>query len=395
MAMGRRRFLLGAVAVVLELAVKPVGAFARKRRRRLFAGARASAAAAAMTGFVRVSVGQPTFPASFTNGPLGANNVLPRSQTGALLGAAVGSDGFSGDAAQMALQQQRIADIGRPYDVIHSFGDPSSDSYRSGWIGQVHNLGAVPMITLQGQSPTPTLANVNSGACDTAYTTIANYLKTKPYRIMLRLFHEFNSGGFPWDVPDTATAPAFVTAFRRIVGIFQTNGASNCGFIWSPGEGGDRTIRDLCYPGDAYVDWVSPDSYNYNAVGTYTTPFHDGWTELYEMFGYPPFAGGNSTYDQYASRKPFIPAEVGSKYDTGDANHKANWYRNIQSVARTTYVPNMRGIIFFDYDVFVGEGQTWRVDEKNDETIDATTYQGFKDLAASAAWNVGVAGGAT
>ena len=88
-----------------------------------------------------------------------------------------------------------------------------------------------------------------------------------------------------------------------------------------------------------------------------------------------------------------------------NAGRKAQWYRNID--AHGYGKPDMEylhGIQFFDVNLVTTEGFDWKVDNnqtfaqkqnKADGSFDATTYQGFKDFAKAARWNVGVIGGAT
>jgi hypothetical protein len=142
------------------------------------------------------------------------------------------------------------------------------------------------------------------------------------------------------------------------------------------------------------------------------TPLHGpGWAEFREMFDYTNMGNAAvSTYSKYGGVKPFVPGESGSKYDKNgtwpgashvlDQNRKANWYRNIDAVAKEN-MPNLTGLELFD--VYVpAEYNDWMVDSNQTGgtqlprgSFDAVTYQGFKDFAASARWNAGVAGGAT
>jgi hypothetical protein len=103
--------------------------------------------------------------------------------------------------------------------------------------------------------------------------------------------------------------------------------------------------------------------------------------------------------DRWGPIKPFVVGETGSRYDSGNVNRKANWFRNIDSVA-VGHMPYLRGVAFFDFNTSSLEWQNWRVDSNQTNDMynahnlggtDATSYQGWEDLAAAANWNVGVA----
>jgi hypothetical protein len=379
------------------------------------------------------------WPDSFLAGPSGPNNILPASVDGALLG--IWYDGSESTAAgKRAGVQKRIADCGRTFDFlgVHGAG-PNGGQYGAGSEDFVHGLGSVPVMSYspgrvtKGTTNLNTMQEINNGLHDATYRDQGSYWKSLGFRIMVRLFWEFNGNWFPWSptantkandgYPNPGcTAAEWKLAFQRVVylmtgaggnsfGGIATAGATNVGIGWSPSEGQDRTIRDNCYPGDVYVDWVMPDAYNHVSTG-WDTPLHGpGWAEFREMFDYTNMGNAAvSTYSKYGGVKPFVPGESGSKYDKNgtwpgashvlDQNRKANWYRNIDAVAKEN-MPNLTGLELFD--VYVpAEYNDWMVDSNQTGgtqlprgSFDAVTYQGFKDFAASARWNAGVAGGAT
>jgi beta-mannanase len=221
---------------------------------------------------------------------------------------------------------------------------------------------------------------------------------------MVRMFPEFNLSS--WNPTD------FINAWRHIVTRMHADGATNVGFVWNPTEqadgNGTRTKINSTYPGDAYVDWISSDSYNWDKNGAYNA-CRPGWNEFSWIFNYDKTCGSYGSMErQWGPEKPFFVAETGTKYDTAgvpsghaqDPNRKKNWFINVESAALS--MPYLVGVDFFDQDVHTLEpGNNWRVDSNcagsgsncNGGSTDRNTYSGFLSMADSSQFGGGVAGG--
>jgi beta-mannanase len=257
---------------------------------------------------------------------------------------------------------------------------------------------------------------MNAGTDDQCIAAVANYLKQYPFRMMIRMMWEFDGNWFKWTPCGTyngttlagSTPTAFISAWQRVVNIFKQQGATNVGFMWNPTGGYNRTCADASYPGDAYVDWVGTEGYNADRTNVWDTPLHGGWAEMNEILNYDKLGSSIPSYlTKFGPKKPFVIGESGSKYDTAnvpsghvvDPNRKANWFRNIATVAAPNS-PYLHGIEFFDQWVDT-EYNDWHVDHNQpggtnvpEGSFDATTYQGFLDMSHAAVFNSGVAGGA-
>jgi Glycosyl hydrolase family 26 len=253
---------------------------------------------------------------------------------------------------------------------------------------------------------------MNSGAADAIWAKAANYFKTYPFPIMLRTFAEFDGPWFTYGYGyngDYYSATEFKNAWQRMVNIFRANGATNVGFWWTPqeggvfaGSGGGTTSRNMLvqyYPGDAYVDWVGADIYNVALVGRtdqYATPLHSGWASFSEIFNYTGVTsaawGGPcplvSNHDAFGPRKPFVPGETSSWYDSNYPTYKGKWFADIPAAAK-----NMRyllGIQFFDWDASHEYPlNNFMVDYP---TSNPSVYAGYKALAADPWFNTGSTG---
>lgn len=326
------------------------------------------------------------WPPSYTNGPLGAATPLPTpGHKFLVLWHLIQGHTWAQTQAEIA---QREADAGRSFSGLGlgyggggTFQGFTGCAYitpaeqREAW---VHSRGSLPVVTW---SPNATLADINAGARDGCIKAVADYFRQFPFTVMLRPLHEFNGGG-----ANRGCGQPLVGAFRRIVTLFQGEGATNVGFMWSPIEAiqncSDGSTTDASYPGDAYVDWITPDRYNHNcpAGGCWSTPCHGGWAEWWELFNYTGTCSPQaSIYSTWSSHKAFLPAETGSKPDPANTTRKGNWFRNIAIDPRAAPgMDRLIGIEFFDQDVSITEGQIWLVDDPKSQL---DTYAGFLALA--------------
>jgi hypothetical protein len=341
----------------------------------------------------------PDYPVSFFTGPLGVRNVVPANSGGVLVGLWTGVKGNSEDQ-QRQLIQQRMSDCGRNFDFIQ-FQDTQLSVAGSSAEDWINSKGAVPVHVWNTGS---SLDAVLNGSQNAKIDAVADKFKSKSYRVIIRLMHEFDLSHVPY-FPGASGGPKFVQAWRYIVDRIKARGASNIGYWWCPTEqgGGLRPMINAAYPGDIYVDWVGSDVYN--NVGGWSTPIKEGWATPNELIGYDKLGGPASTQSMFGVAKPYVVGETGSRSGDGRSGQppvvtsaKGDWHR--QWDAAKTACPNLKGVGFFDTNTGTDEWNNWRVDTlqsyaqyvaQNLGAVDANPYQGFKDLVATARWKVGVA----
>ena len=124
-------------------------------------------------------------------------------------------------------------------------------------------------------------------------------------------------------------------------------GATNVAWVWSPHilYGTRRTIQEY-YPGDAYVDWVAMDGYNWG-VGS-AKP--DVWRSFGEVFG-PTYR----ELTRIAPAKRIMIAEVAT---TELGGSKAAWIADALSTLPTAF-PRVRAFVWFNWDT---DGMDWRIE---------------------------------
>ena len=194
--------------------------------------------------------------------------------------------------------------------------------------------GAVPMITWMpktSQSTAASLSGIAAGNYDAFLEQSAAAARAWGHPILLRPFHEMNGRWTPWAVGEHGNTPSdFVAAWRHIVRVFRSAGATNVRFVFSPNVISPNS-PDFSpeYPGDRYVDRVALDGYNFG-----TSVPGQRWRSFRDVFA--------SSYAVLAklSSRPMIIAETGCSESGGD---KALWIthafrRGMQGFPRVTAV---------------------------------------------------------
>jgi beta-mannanase len=156
-------------------------------------------------------------------------------------------------------------------------------------------------------------------------------------------------------VVGTNTAAKTVAAWRHVHDIFAAEGATNVKFVWNVNA---MSVPDTAanaieayWPGDAYVDFVTVDGYNFGNHNAGTS-----WQTPEQIFG--------DSYKRVTAltSKPFFIAEIACTSNGGD---KAQWISGFfKSIA--VEFPRITGVCWFNAD----KEEDWRVGE-NDATLAA------------------------
>ena len=244
------------------------------------------------------------------------------------------------------LELDRFADeIGRPPAIVmwyEQWGGWDNGRLRLWEVQEVARRGATPLITWDPWDPTagldqPTyrLVNIVRGKFDAYVDFWANELARYGQPVYLRFGHEMNGNWYPWSAGVNGnTAAVYIAAWRRIQRRFVKAGARNVRWVWSPSiEFAGSTPLDQLYPGDAYVDWVGLDGYNWG-----TSQSWGQWGEFDELF-IPSYRRLRSL-----TAKPLMIAETASTEVGGD---KAGWIRRAFLDHLPHLFPNVKAVIWF------------------------------------------------
>lgn len=179
---------------------------------------------------------------------------------------------------------------GRTYaDVIRNFWDvsgrvhplvmffipyshpPEGDLGIAGMAGQIHSVGAIPIITMEFYAgdlndSNYRLSRIVAGVYDDTIRAAAVALGKLEGEVILRILHEFDTTNYPWSVPRSwnGSPEEFKNAYRHIVEIYRAAGADNVKMMWSPNYMSNVEGFDIwtCYPGDDIVDCVGTSGLN-------------------------------------------------------------------------------------------------------------------------------------
>ncbi len=157
--------------------------------------------------------------------------------------------------------------------------------------------------------------------------------------LFLRYNHEMNGWWqFPWAERLNGNRPGdYVRAWRHVHDLFVAMGATNVTWVWCPNVVNSQTTPlEGLYPGDAYVDWVAMDGYNWG------NDYGNTWQSFAEIF--------ETTYTalrQLAPAKPIMIAEIGCQERGGD---KAAWIRDALGVQLPAHFPAIKAVAWFNWD---------------------------------------------
>lgn len=197
--------------------------------------------------------------------------------------------------------------------------------------------GIIPMINwhpVGGDPAEYSLSAIASGRFDAYIRASARAAARWGHPMFVDFAQEMNIGGYAWSAGVNGNTPAlYVRAWRHVVSLFRAEGADNVRWVWAPNtdcEG--RCPFTEFYPGNAWVNWVGLDGYNYAAVDG--TP----WRQFQQIFGH--------SYRILTSltEKPVMIAETAS---TEAGGSKARWILNMRSSLLTS-LPRVRLLVWFD-----------------------------------------------
>ncbi len=104
-------------------------------------------------------------------------------------------------------------------------------------------------------------------------------------RVYIRLAHEANGDWYPWSAQDGVNTPAdYVAMWQRVYQHLAAQGLdkAHVQWIWSINNADAGAFKaEAYYPGDAYVDWVGLDGYNWGSTYSWSN-----WQTPTQVFGY-------------------------------------------------------------------------------------------------------------
>jgi beta-mannanase len=245
--------------------------------------------------------------------------------------------------------------LGRGLDIGHYYYQwgAAFPTWRETWHVQ---SGRIPLISWAHYDTDA----IRSGSQDAVIRARADAVRDFGSPVFLRPLWEMDGD---WTRSWIRSPQSFIDAWRHIVTIFRSRGATNATFVWCPTAWGFATGEaQQYYPGSAYVDWVCADAYNW-------APGRPGakWRSLSEAV--QPFYTWALTMG-----KPMMLGEYGCQ-ERG-AGEKAAWFNQAQSDLKASF-PAIRAVVYFD----AATRYDWRVDTSS------SSFAAFKAMGADPYFN--------
>jgi len=251
---------------------------------------------------------------------------------------------------------------------------------------RVRDRGSIPLIDwgswdASGGTNQPRfgLAGIARGEHDAYLRSWAAGAAAWGHPLFLRFNWEMNGWWqFPWSAQlNGNTAGDYVAAWRHVREVFEATGATNVTWVWCPNVvSKETTPLAALYPGDAYVDWVALDGYNWGGIR------NEPWRSFAEIYG-----SSYSALRQLAPTKPIMIAEVASAEQGGD---KAAWIRDAFGTQLPTRFPAIKAVVWFNWNDG-NSAYTWPIESSGAASAAFGTVIGgsssylpnrFKDLPA-------------
>jgi len=265
------------------------------------------------------------------------------------------------DPSMAAIRNLDVA-INRHSSIVHWFaqwGDPGAGTFSANQPWMLSNVrsyssvgvtGATPFITWEPWGPAPysvsnntfPLQRIAAGDFDAYIDSWATGLQQYGGPVMLDFAHEMDGNWYPWGYGVNGnTAADYIAAFRHVHDRFAAAGATNVQFVWNVNiwnpAGVDPTTF---YPGDAYVDRLAINVFNWGSAG-------GGWASLSQGLN----ATGVYSKLSALSAKPLMLAEWSStEAGPGDppGASKAQWILDAAQSLPTDF-PRITAVVWFSW----------------------------------------------
>jgi len=258
-------------------------------------------------------------------------------------------------ADQLTSIRRFESDIGRSLDVANRYHAFSDHSYKVE--AALIASGQVPLISWRATDSSndgQRAAKIAAGTYDSVISDTADAVKALGGGVLIRFNWEMDQ---PPGSREYIGSPAdFVQAWRHIVNIFRSRGATNAAFVWAPRAAAWKTaVATSFYPGHSYVDWIGA-----SAVPTGSWPsFSSTFTPFYSWAA--------------AKNKPLLEW-AGVREDPSSSQWKADWMTGTaQTISQQ--MPDVKAFVY--YHALSPEGYAFWADTT------AQSMTAYKTLACS------------
>ncbi|MFI8192966.1 glycosyl hydrolase [Streptomyces sp. NPDC085946] len=223
--------------------------------------------------------------------------------------------------------------VGRKLDIVYTYHDMSrvEGARREGQLltPEERRVGEDHLLLLSWESKwwggtqeqQPTWRQIADGDLDASVIDVqARRIKDYGKKVFLSFDLEMDTR-----TPDNGTPADFVRAHRHIHDRFRALGVDNVVWTWIiTGYLEHGELFEAMYPGDAYVDWIGYNQYNYYRC-------HDtDWL----TFAQTQTATHAWIREHLSDDKPLMLSEFGTAVDTARPERQAQWYAEVPRVLK-------------------------------------------------------------
>jgi hypothetical protein len=261
-----------------------------------------------------------------------------------------------GVSAQVALENWEAA-AGRRAEIVREYltWDEEFPSTYHVWLAAT---GRIPMISLntRGSNSYDWADVAAAGPGDRLYDEIVEWAgRFREYAVPL--YFTFHHEPETSNNLDFGTNEEYIAAWRNVIGIFRDQRVDNARFLWittswaygvSPT---DRRYAPDWYPGDAWVDALGADAYNWHDCAN---PNNTNWRSLAQVIeGFRQFGL------QHPDKSLVIP-EYGTVEDSDFPNRKAEWFEDARELFKQPGYEQFTAMLYFN--ALRAVGCEWAID---------------------------------
>ncbi|MEU4498778.1 glycosyl hydrolase [Streptomyces sp. NPDC023998] len=220
--------------------------------------------------------------------------------------------------------------IGRTLDIVYTYHDMSLGGLEGQLLTeQEQRVGKKRMLLLSWESKRwngtpaeqPRWSQIAAGALDKSVIDVqAGRIKAYGKPLFLSFDLEMDTR-----TPASGTPAEYVAAYRHIHDRFRELGVTNVVWTWIiTGYTGHSELFRGLYPGDAYVDWIGYNQYNYYRC-------HKA---QWQSFAQTQTASHDWIRENISAGKPLMLSEFGTADEPSKPSAQAEWYEQVPRVVK-------------------------------------------------------------
>lgn len=252
--------------------------------------------------------------------------------------------------------------IGRKLDIVYAYHDMSVNDGLEGTLltEQEQLVGEDRMLLLSWESKwwngtpeqQPSWKQIAAGALDKSVIDVqAERIKEYGKPLFLSFDLEMDTR-----TPGNGTPAEYVAAYRHIHDRFRALGVTNVLWTWViTGYTGHSELFRTLYPGDAYVDWIGYNQYNYYRC-------HKAKWQSFEQTQRAPHEW---IRENLSDEKPLMLSEFGTADEPSRPKAQAEWYEDVPRVVKK--LDGVRAALQWNYrdpgpgcDLSLARDESWK-----------------------------------